>query len=278
MSRRREVMEHMQQLGEIRDIMKAMKNLALMETRKFASCIDAQRQVFGSVEAVAADFLDFHPLGLFHDPAAGNAYLLIGSERGFCGDFNEVLLDHLAAERPAPAEHTLLVFGRKLGGQLEDDPRVRETLAGPSVVEEVPEVLNRLIAAIGSLRDQPSPPALVALYHDGDGVQRKTLLPPFEGLAREEPDPSLPPVLNLSPEQFLSALIDHYLFAVLNAIFLDSLMAENQQRVEHMEGALSRLDETMAQLARRSNSLRQEAIIEEIEVILLSTGQRRRRE
>ena len=47
-------------------------------------------------------------------------------------------------------------------------------------------------------------------------------------------------------------------------------MAENHRRAQHLEGAIRHLDEESGELKRRSNALRQEEIIEEIEVILLS--------
>ena len=53
-------------------------------------------------------------------------------------------------------------------------------------------------------------------------------------------------------------------------MFYASLAAENHRRVEHMEGAVTRLDERVLALKRRANALRQEEITEEIEVILLS--------
>jgi F-type H+-transporting ATPase subunit gamma len=67
-------------------------------------------------------------------------------------------------------------------------------------------------------------------------------------------------------------LSDHYLFAALNEILYSSLMAENQRRVRHLDGAVDHLDARSAELARQSNARRQEEIIEEIEVILLSAA------
>jgi F-type H+-transporting ATPase subunit gamma len=49
-------------------------------------------------------------------------------------------------------------------------------------------------------------------------------------------------------------------------------MAENQQRVLHLESAVGRLDEELADFDRQINVLRQEEITEEIEVLLLSTA------
>jgi F-type H+-transporting ATPase subunit gamma len=70
----------------------------------------------------------------------------------------------------------------------------------------------------------------------------------------------------------LLELTDHYLFAALNEILYTSLMVENHQRVTHLEGAITHLDDELATLTRQSNALRQEEIIEEIEVILLNTS------
>ncbi len=66
--------------------------------------------------------------------------------------------------------------------------------------------------------------------------------------------------------------MDHYLFAALHEILYASLNAENHQRVAHLEGAVKHLDDESAELARQCNALRQEEIIEEIEVILLSAA------
>ena len=68
-----------------------------------------------------------------------------------------------------------------------------------------------------------------------------------------------------------SDLTDHYLFAVLHEIFYISLMAENQRRLQHLEGAVKHLDDETVNLRRKSQIYRQEEITEEIEVILLNS-------
>jgi F-type H+-transporting ATPase subunit gamma len=52
-----------------------------------------------------------------------------------------------------------------------------------------------------------------------------------------------------------------------------SLMVENRRRVTHLEGAVKHMDEESDELRRQCNTLRQEEIIEEIEVILLSSSE-----
>jgi len=95
-------------------------------------------------------------------------------------------------------------------------------------------------------------------------------LPPFQNLLSHQPAEPHVPELNLKPEKFLLELSYHYLFLVLYEILYSSLMTESRQRVAHLEGAVQHMDKQSEELHRQSNVLRQEEIIKEIEVILLS--------
>ena len=273
MSRRREVERHRQNLGEIRDIMNAMKSLAYLETRKLDRFLSAQQAVVRDIEEAAADFLGFYADTLPESAEMTPVCLLLGSERGFCGDFNQALLRRLEGGAGTPGvEPTLLLpVGRKLHPLLQGDPRVLEYVAGASVVDEVPDALAALIRALTAAQAQRGPLALYALCHEvAGGTLTRSLLPPRWRISGTEKHLSHPPELHLTPRRFLLDLTDHYLFAALHEMLYTSLMAENQRRVSHLEGAVRRLDEESAELSRRSNALRQEEIIEEIEVILLS--------
>ncbi|HET6464833.1 MAG TPA: F0F1 ATP synthase subunit gamma, partial [Nitrospiria bacterium] len=92
MSKRREIERRLQALGEIKDILSAMKNLALMEVRKLTRFLSTQQRVVANIESAVADFLSYHPDLLVEPENRREVYILIGSERGFCGDFNEALL------------------------------------------------------------------------------------------------------------------------------------------------------------------------------------------
>jgi F-type H+-transporting ATPase subunit gamma len=274
MSRRRDLEHHRHSLGEIREIMNSMKTLAYMETHKLARFLPAQQAVVESIQAVADDFLSFHPAVL---PEPGNStpvYLLIGTERGFCGDFNQQLLRALDAAfaLPTPAAPRILAIGHKLEPLLTEDERVAAVIDGASVVEEVPAVLQQVVKELAALQASVGSLSLYGLHHGEDGVGMTKLLPPFQAPKGDSTHHHLPPLLYLPPESFLLDLTDHYLFAALHQMLYASLMAENHRRVAHLEVAVRNLDEHSAELARRCNALRQEEIIEEIEVILLSSA------
>jgi len=272
MTRRRDLEHRRHSLAEIRDIMNSMRTLAYMETRKLSRFLDAQRAVVGSIEAAAADLLGWYPDILPAAKVTTSVYLVIGNERGFCGDFNHALLRYLESALAAhPQDSPLLVVaGRKLYTLLEGDARMVSSIDGASVVEEVAYLLNEVVMALTTLQDKHGPLAVHCLYHGTeDGIIMERLLPPFQDLLHGPVNFAHPPLLTLSPEALLGELADHYLFAALHGMLYTSLMVENQQRVVHLQGAVQHLDDESERLARRCNVLRQEEIIEEIEVILL---------
>ena len=277
MPSRRKLEEHRHSIEEIREIMNSMKTLAYMETRKLDHLLDTQHAVVNSIETVAADFVSAYPEAMPKMQAAREVYLVIGSERGFCGDFNETLLRHLEPtqqDKQSKDFPVLVAIGGKLHASLVNDSYVAARLDGASVVEEVETVLTRVVDSLAVLQTQYGTLTLYALYHavDDDTPVTQQLLPPFQDDLDIPPHFSLPPVLNLAPTDFLIELSDHYLFAALHEIFYASLMAENRRRVQHLEGAVKHLDEESDELRRQSNARRQEEIIEEIEVILLSAA------
>lgn len=265
-------------LRELREVMTAMKNISQIETHRLRRFLSTQRMVVESVERITADFLSHWPQPLELPANAPVVCLVVGSERGFCGDFNVAVRRALDEEFGASADRRAAVIpmGRKLAVKLEGDARVGAVLESPSVADEVQTVLVRLVDALGGLKimGEPfSPLSLVVIHHEWkDQSSRVRVSRPLQSLGAGGPKYGLPPVLNLTPERMFAELVHHYLLADLQGILYQSLMAEHQQRLQHLEGAIQRLDRQCAELTRRGYALRQEEITEEIELILLSAG------
>ncbi|HSB44319.1 MAG TPA: FoF1 ATP synthase subunit gamma [Nitrospira sp.] len=279
MSKRHEIDDHIRTLGEISEIMSAMNNLAMMEIHKLTRLLSAQQRVVVSMETAARDFLAFHPEALPRDRGGTPLYLVIGSERGFCGDYNGRLLSelerhlHTAGEK----EPLMVVVGRKLSGRMAGDPRLVAAIDGPTVSEEIPRVLVEIIQRIHDLRQerQDSRTFVMTAVYRVAGTDGITIQPlrPFETIPRVETGGSTAPLLTLPPRVFIAELVDLYLFAILHEIFYSALMAESRERLTHLDGALKRLEKETSELRLRRNILRQEEITEEIELIMLSAEQ-----
>jgi len=268
-TRRHELGAKLGGFREVRAILSAMKNIALMELRALAGLLEHQRRAMATIERAAADFLCFYPPPGDAAPAA-TVCIVIGSERGFCGEFNEALEAEARAVR-ARGER-LLVIGARLAERLgSDDPG--EAVAGANVAEELPAVLQHVAARLVSVqRAAGAGPLHVKAVHqhpDGTGLVSKIIAPLPLPERPQRPHPYAPR-LTLASQEFFAALLEQGLLLSLQEAFSVSLIAENRRRLEHMEGALRRLDDITARLARRLNASRQEEITEEIEVIMLS--------
>lgn len=149
-------------------------------------------------------------------------------------------------------------------------------LPGANAAEEVPAILDRLIDSVQLQQKKSGRSILTVAYHDykaGKILQRQ-LLPPVWPAAERMPPSGAAPLLNLEPAEFFAEVIHHYLFAALHEIFYLSLMAENQSRQQHLDGAVRHLEDEMGGLSRTAQIVRQEEITEEIEVILLNSENR----
>jgi F-type H+-transporting ATPase subunit gamma len=271
MTTRREIEQRWRSLGEIRDIMSSMKMIAYMETRKLARFLSVQQRMLADIEEMAGDLLAHFP-GVGPPPAPPRrAAVLLGTERGFCGEFNEDLARWLDATGSGLAPGSVIAVGRRLGIRLADERRVRQAIEGASASEDVPAVLDAIAQAIAPLQ-QPGGVELAVVYHGHEprGLRERLLFPPFADRPQPKRRYSHPPLLDLPPQALFAALLDRYLFAALHATLYTSLMAENEHRVQHLDAAIRHLDDRRGELARRGRVLRQEEIVEEIEVILLS--------
>jgi len=266
-SRRREVERSLGAFHEIRAILDAMRNLAVLETRKIARFRAAHRRALDTLAAAASDVAQFHA----PPPAAARVlpvWVLIGSERGFCGDLNEALV---RAWREHRGQGTLVAVGTRLAARLPGGAPI-VSVPGPSIAEEVNGVIATLAAELHAALEREARGALKlrVLHHDPDaGAPLLAELEPFPG-AEPRTRYGAAPRLNLPGPALLAELGERHLLAQLQALLYGALAAENEKRLRHMDAAIHRLDGETARLRARCNRLRQEEITEEIEILMLS--------
>lgn len=274
MSRHRKLQSQIHDLNEIKQIMGSMKNLAYLEVRKVERLYDNAQQIVNELEKLAADFLSFHPIFSSKSKSDEQIWILFGTERGFCGNFNEGILEKLERhlENSGTKATRLIPVGQRICSLTVDDPRVSKYIAGPNIFEEITKTLKQVVFHIDSLQQHYASISVSAIYHNVGSakIERCSLLPPFQdGISRRSY--SQPPLLNLATESFFLELVNQYIFLKLHEIAYVSHMAENLDRMHHMHGAVQHLDEKINETVRKNNSVRQEEIIEEIEIMLLNT-------
>jgi F-type H+-transporting ATPase subunit gamma len=264
-----DLLSRMRALRDIEGILTAMKNLSLVEITKISRFYSTQQELFQSVEFALADFEQFY--GITRGaaaPAGSSLYVLIGSERGFCGGFNEAIQKKLRTETITTFDTRVILVGRRLALRYSEDKRVVESLDGPSAVEEIPLVISQLAKTLA--RFPESDWKIIHNSYSNAGSRVEVTSPLEFSNGKSIAAFQFAPLLNLPPSELRPQLFEQYLFALFYGIFYLSFTAENHERLRHMDGALNKLREEEQRLRQLSNSLRQEGITEELEVILLS--------
>jgi F-type H+-transporting ATPase subunit gamma len=250
-SSRSENMHRLDLYRELDDIVSAMKNLAQVELHRISRAEPGQL----AATQICQQALQALPESA-HVFTSTDVYILLGSERGFCGGLNEQLIRELPA---AAAGRSVILVGARLSSKL-DTPRGDVThISAPATGDEVLTCARQLLTCL-----QPHIPCRInLLQHRGHGVEPLTLWPLPPAVVSTVQPRTYMPVAQLAAE-----LQAHYLLHSLAHALLVSLKTENRQRLQQMDAARDHLQNLSQQLLLRMNVLRQQEIVDEIEVIL----------
>lgn len=273
MAQWREVGRHIRALDDIGTIMSAMRSLAFIEVHRLAEGAMRQQETVAAMRVAIDNLVAHYPRARPGIMPGRDVFVLIGSERGLCGDFNDRVLSNPGASNNNEPSARIAV-GSLLCQRLEERGVAHRPIPGAVVNEDIPGVMSHIAASLraSTQQDHDMTTGLLVVHHDESGtVHSERILPvpvtPSERCWRGRP------MLQLRPPELYGMLIEHYVFASLNSLLVASLLAENRQRLDQMSAALDRLHERVDTLDRVRRRARQEAITEEIEIILL--GRRR---
>jgi F-type H+-transporting ATPase subunit gamma len=264
--KRREVESSLALYDDLSGILGAMRSFALAELHRVLRREEAQQAV---TEALGDAWRDMAPAWPPPPDTTADIWLLLGSVRGFCGAFNEEVIQTwrneggsgqptvVVGERLCsliPATDAVVVVPGALGG-----------LDAASAIDRILDALRQLRGRVGEIG------GLVACLRDKDGPVCKRLLP----LPQAEQRAARPMPATLQPPMQVAAQVaEQILFHDLLALLLRSIRIENHMRLMQMENALRHLEQGREELLRQRNHLRQEEIIEEIEVMVAALRRR----
>ncbi len=264
MSQRHEAEQQLALYGDLGEIMGAMKNLAQVELHRVSRLTLAQQVCRQHVRQAMEVYALTHavpPLQKEHR----QIYIVIGSERGFCASFNDAPKNHvysLLERAPRPA---IILVGSRLAVSCGSAADGMPVVAGANTALEISAVLEALVEQLDRILVADGFFQVTVVYPSADGLQRESILP-FKAEPQENAA-LVPARLNVSPESLFAALARHWLYHSLLAALYISLQTENHMRLGQMEGAIRHLNDSSDALKVQINRLRQEAIVEEIEVI-----------
>lgn len=258
MTQRREVEETLALYDDLTGILKAMRSFALAELHRVIKREAAQRQVVTTLTKSMQDIATYLPPQV---QPGSDVWLLFGSVRGFCGSFNEDILRSWRKENVN--NQATIVVGEKLFSTLQDGKDITFVPGADSALD-AGTVIDRILVEIEKVQTKiGKTTGLVACLRDEEGPRVQRLLP----ISVPNIEVTDLPLVHEPSTEVATGVAEHYLFHMILSLQLLSIRVENHMRLMQMENALQHLERGEDDLNRKRNRMRQEEIVEEIELM-----------
>ncbi|MGE4544090.1 MAG: F0F1 ATP synthase subunit gamma [Pedobacter sp.] len=272
-----ELQHKIKSASDLHMVVRTMKALAAVSIRQYEDAVRALDGYYDAVELGLRAVLRDRPLTGRARPAGDTVALILGSDQGMAGRFNDAMLEYatgwLQRDADIKGAPECWVAGEKIAGGVEERfGDVRELFALPTSVQSITATVQEVLVRFERRRSHSE--CRLLLFHNrplaGAAYEQQCvlLLPPDERWLRHMAGQKWPgrclPMVAAPWEQSFPALISEYLFVTLFRGFATSLAAENAARLAAMQRAEKNIEELQADLQSRYHALRQTVITEEL--------------
>ena len=276
-----ELSRHIEVAEDLQSVVRTMKTISAVGIRSHELAEQAMSRYLETVELglqVVLRALEDTAAEARSPKGGRTAVVLVGSEIGLCGAFNERLvtfaLESLAATNVIPDERLVLTIGARA------DTSWRAEAERPTAHEEAPATVEALARTVGAVltrldhwREEEDVGQLVLFYHRpgerGSGTPVGTRLLPLDpawlAALRARPWSSRRlPVPTGPPAALFHRLIRQLLFARVFTAIIQSRTAEHAERLAAMQAADRSIAEKIDDLHVAHRLTRQNIITSEL--------------
>lgn len=260
-------------------VVKTMKSLAAVNIRQFERAVASLEQYRHVVDMGWTVFLLRERPSLLQSRNEAEVCLVVGSDQGMCGSFNESLWpfanEQVAAARAAGGRQWIYwSVGEKVAAALADAGAPRAVhFTAPGSLNAVNQRIRELILTIERWRSEKRMETFTICHHvlGNRGGYRpvfQRILPLDPVWAEERRRTPWPgrclPMLGASRATTFTHLFRQYLFISLYRALAQSLASENAARLMAMQAAEKRILETLDDLQTLFREERQAGITSEL--------------
>lgn len=270
----RQRIDSAQDMQSIVRVMKTLSAVSITQYQNAARRLRAYQEVVDrSLHAVMMDrrlSIESKP-----DPGAPAGLVVFGSDRGLCGRFNEIVVNHacgwLEAHR---GEAAIMAIGERSATRLEARGyRAEASFLQPGSVSGLSQNAEAILLEVDTWRASKNIERVMAVFNVEAGrgrvEPRVEMILPIDSEAlhrivgRAWPSNQIP-VVDGPTEQVFSAFIRERLYTSLMRAGAESLAAEHATRLSAMQAAERNISENVGELQGRFRHERQEAITNEL--------------
>jgi len=232
-------------------VVKTMKSLAAVNIRQYEKAVESLEEYRGIVDKGWQVLLRFGGPVPRKRLGAGAVCMVIGSDQGMCGQFNEIIIAHAVHEVREQKEHGAeMIFwsaGEKATGSLVDMGHEEgERFASPGSLTDINTKVQRVVQRIESWQSARNIERFYLCHNmvskEGGYTQIFYRLLPLdeewaERISEEEWPGRCLPMMGLDQSELFQHLFHQYLFVSFYRAFAQSLASENAARLMAMQAA-----------------------------------------
>lgn len=271
----------LQSARTLQGVVTTMKTLSAVRITQYRRSVAALQESQHTLELAVQALLSLQPdLVQIAAPAADSslAIIILGSDRGLCGPFNERITLHAAglleARTPAGGTPSILAVGRRLDSRLGNAGyRATAHVDPPGNVDSIDEAVVQVLAHVEKWQADGRAERLYVAYNRplrGATYKPQTLriLPVDTRWVNRLRDRNWPsnrlPISLGDPSELLRGLTRQFIAHTLVRAFAASQASENAARLAAMDAAERNIEERLDQLQTAHRQARQNAVTAEL--------------
>jgi F-type H+-transporting ATPase subunit gamma len=272
MARAREITAKIGSLDELRQIVIAIRAMAAAQMQQSQNSLEPVRRYIEIIRSAVAEATALATRDS-DDTAVGAGLrpglVAFGAEHGFCGGFNEPIIK-AAGETLKAQPNLYLIFVGNRGAQrsvehnLQPDLTVAMATHSGAVSAAARRVAAVLYGAFVGHTISSTEALYMRIVNGHELCLHRVKLLPLEPLPAMEIRRRLSPLINLEPGRLRDELAAEYMFAMLEAIAMESFASENAARFRTMVAAHENIERKSSELNQLARRIRQEAVTAEI--------------
>jgi len=260
---------------DLLSVVKTMKSIAAVNVRQYEAAARAMDE-YNAIVNCAWQALCLNHMQMHRQPASNRVVLLVlGSDQGMCGQFNESIVRHALHRASALQEDGMeCIFwtaGERVRAGMEGEV-VAEHFSLPSSPEAISELMHDIVLRFSSLHVTRHVERFLLLYNRlaGSGYTQvaQQILPIIPWCSENTVGEKWPtrclPLIQMDQEVLFNQLFYQHIFGNIHKAFSQTLASENIARLASMQAAEKNIIEMRENLHAAFRATRQNAITEEL--------------
>jgi len=262
---------------DLLSVVKTMKSLAAVNIRQYESAAGAMDEYNVVIENGWQVFFKNRPQSRKKKMSEQTIFLVIGSDQGMCGQFNENIMQYALEEaNSAEMAHKEKIFwsaGERVRAGLEEEITIEEHYHLPSSPAAISDLIYEIVEKFALLYETKRIDTFYVFFNRLERVgaysstmeQVLPLAPRYGEDKRSQLWPNrCHPMIGVNHALFFKQLFKQHIFGTIYKAFSQSLASENGARLAAMQAAEKNILEMEEDLQGRFRETRQNTITDEL--------------